>query len=121
MTKALSHVAGHAYCFNSPDDDLVLGTGTKMFGTIDGQRCDAMGRVGFEKPTTADAVQYAKLILEPYQKAWAKYGHVGGHIGPMGQIFVEAVVAPLMLGRPASAQVLNKAVKNATPDVLWPK
>jgi len=121
MTKALSHVTGHAYCFNSPDDDMVLGTGTKMFGTIDGPRCDAMGRIGFEKPGTADAAQYAKLILKPYEKAWTQYGHIGGHIGPMGTPFVEAIVAPLMLGRQASAAVLNKKANRMTPDVLWPK
>lgn len=120
LSKALSHVTGHAYCFNSPLDDLVLGTGTKMFGTIDGIYCDAAGRVGFQKPEKADGTQYAKLILEPYQQAWARYGHVGGHIGPMGNTFVEAIVAPLMLDRQASEAVLNKRV-NATPDVLWPK
>lgn len=121
LSKALSHVVGHAYCFNSPSDDLVLGTGTKMFGTIDGLYCDAAGRVGFQKPEKADPAQYAKLILVPYQQQWSRYGHIGGHIGPMGSSFVEAIVAPLMLGRHASAAVLNKTVDHVTPDVLWPK
>jgi hypothetical protein len=121
MSKALSHVVGHAYCFISQNDNLVLGTGTKMFGTIDGQYCDAAGRIGFHRPDKADAAQYAKLILEPYQQGWAQYGHIGGHIGPMGSAFVEAIVAPLMLGRQASAAVLNRRVDHVTPDVFWPK
>lgn len=121
LSKALARVTGHAYCFNSPDDDLVLGTGTKMFGTIDGVRCDAAGRIGFQKPTTADASQYAKLILKPYERAWTRYGHIGGHIGPMGTPFVQAIVAPLMLGRQATAEVLNQTAGQPTPDVLWPK
>jgi hypothetical protein len=120
LSKALAHITGHAYCFNSPDDDLVLGTGTKMFGTIDGVRSDAAGRIGFQTPGTADLAQYAKLIHKPYESAWIRYGHIGGHIGPMGNSFVQAIVAPLLLGRQATADVLNKTAA-PTPDVLWPK
>lgn len=121
LSRALSHVTQHAYVFNSPSDDLVLGTGTKMFGTIDGVRCDAAGRIGFERPATGDATQYAKLIHQPYQSAWARYGHVGGHIGCMGSPFVQAIVGPAMLGRAAAAEVLNGSAAQPLPDVLWPK
>jgi hypothetical protein len=121
LTRALSHVSQHAYCFNSPDDDLVLGTGTKMFGTIDGVRCDAAGRIGFQRPPSADPAQYAKLIHQPYQANWLRFGHVGGHIGCMGSPFVQAVVGPMMLGRAAAAEVINNAYAQPLPDVLWPK
>jgi hypothetical protein len=122
LSKALSHVTGNAYCFYSKDDDLVLGTGTKLFGTIDGQRVDAAGRIGFEKPATAaDPQQYAKLIQKPYDPGWSRFGHVGGHIGVMGTPFVQAVVAPLMLGKEATAELLKKSVSQPLPDVLWPK
>jgi hypothetical protein len=121
LSKALARVTGAAYCFYSESDDLVLGTGTKLFGTIDGERVDAAGRVGFQKPAGADEKAYAKLILKPYQAAWARYGHVGGHIGCMGTPFVQAIVAPLMLGRRAAADVLNRTVRQPIPDVLWPK
>ncbi|HEY7118970.1 MAG TPA: hypothetical protein VH475_20435 [Tepidisphaeraceae bacterium] len=121
LSKALAHVTGHAYCFNSESDDLVLGTGTRMFGTIDGERCDAAGRVGFKMPATGNATLYAKLIHKPYESAWAKYGHIGGHIGCTGTPFVQAIVAPLLLGRAASEAVLNRTVRQPIPDVLWPK
>lgn len=121
LSKALSHVTGTAYCFFSKDDDLVLGTGTKMFGTIDGVRCDAAGRVGFERPPMADERLYAKLVHKPYDTAWSRFGHVGGHVGCMGTPFVQAIVAPLMLGREATAEVLNRRVAQPMPDVLWPK
>ena len=121
LSKALAHVTGHAYCFNSPDDDLVLGTGTRMFGTIDGVRCDAAGRIGFQKPAGADDAQYAKLIHRPYQSAWSRYGHVGGHIGCMGAPFVQAIVGPAMLGKEAAAEVLNHRSAQPLPDVLWPR
>jgi hypothetical protein len=121
LSKALARVTGAAYCFYSERDDLVLGTGTKMFGTIDGQRVDAAGRVGFRRPEGADAAAYAKLIHKPYDSAWARYGHVGGHIGCMGTPFVEAIVAPLMLGKVAAADVLNRIVRQPLPDVFWPR
>jgi hypothetical protein len=121
LSKALSRVADKAFCFNSPLDDLVLGTGTKLFGTIDGVRGDAAGRIGFERPASADERQYAKLVIKPYESAWSRYGHVGGHIGCMGMTFVEAIVAPAMLGRTASVRVMNGSAAQPTPDVLWPK
>jgi hypothetical protein len=121
LSQALSHVSGNAYCFHSPDDDLVLGTGTKLFGTIDGVRCEAAGKNGFEKPPTADPAQYSKLIQQPYQLAWSRYGYIGGHIGCMGTPFVEAIVAPLMLGRAAAAKALERAATQPLPDILWPK
>lgn len=121
LSKALSRVSGTAYCFNSENDDMVLGTGTKMFGTIDGVRCDAAGRIGFQRPDAADAAQYAKLVTKPYEAGWMRFGHIGGHVGCMGASFVEAIVAPVMLGRPARPEVLNRASAQPTPDVLWPK
>jgi hypothetical protein len=121
LSKALARVSGPAYCFYSERDDMVLGTGTKLFGTIDGERVEAAGRVGFQKPPGADDMAYAKLIHRPYESAWSRYGHIGGHIGCMGTPFVEAIVAPLMLGRAATADVLNRTVPQPLPDVLWPK
>ena len=63
LSKGLAHVSGSAYCFNSPDDDMVLGTGTNLFGTMDGVRCDAAGRVGFVKPPDADAARHGWQTL----------------------------------------------------------
>jgi hypothetical protein len=121
LSKALAHVTGPTYCFYSTRDDMVLGTGTRLFGTIDGPRVDAAGRVGFQKPPGADDRAYTKLILRPYQSAWSRYGHIGGHVGCMGTPFVEAIVAPMMLGRAAAANVLNRTVEQPIPDVLWPR
>jgi hypothetical protein len=122
LSKAMAHVSASVYCFFSKDDDLVLGTGTKLFGTIDGVRCEAAGRIGFEKPAdAADATQYDKLIQRPYEAGWTRYGHIGGHVGCMSTPFVRAIVAPILLGKPASPEVLNTVVPQQLPDVLWPK
>jgi hypothetical protein len=123
LSAALSHVSGKAYCFYSPDDDMVLGTGTKLFGTIDGVRTDAAGRVGFTKPQGADDRQYAKLIAKPYEPAWARFGNIGGHVGSMTVPFAHAVIGPIMLEKALAEEelrVIEKAVRPAM-DILWPK
>jgi hypothetical protein len=121
LSKALSRVSGKAYCFYSQHDDLVLGTGTKLFGTIDGLRVEAAGKVGFTKPETADPEQYAKLVSKAHDAGWAKYGNIGGHVGVMRSRFVRAIVAPLMLGREATKEALEATVPKILPDVQWPK
>ncbi len=97
LTKALKHVRGKLYVFSSINDTLVLGTGTRMFGTIDRVKTDAAGRVGFTMPKKADATQYAKLVSIPYQKAWLRYDDIGDHIGPMNVLFAKAIIAPLLI------------------------
>jgi hypothetical protein len=121
LSKALSRVRGKVYCFYSNSDDMILGTGTKLLGTIDGVRSDAAGRIGFTKPAAADDVQYAKLMQFPYDRAWIRYGHLGGHIGVMQAAFVQAVVAPLMLGRAPTAQERDLVETHPLREVYWPK
>jgi pimeloyl-ACP methyl ester carboxylesterase len=97
LTRALKHVTGHIYVFSSLTDVFVLGVGTKLFGTIDGVKTDAAGRVGFSQPPTADAQQYRKLVALPYDTSWFKYGDAGDHIGGMRESFGENILAPLLL------------------------
>ncbi len=97
LSAALRHVAGQAYVFSSLDDKLILGYGTRVFGTIDGVKTDAAGRVGFARPATADPVQYRKLIAVPYNPAWSRYRNLGDHVGGMNRPFGQAVLAPLIL------------------------
>ena len=97
LTKALRHVRGNVYVFSSLGDSLVLGTGTRLFGTIDGIKSEAAGLAGFVMPKGADRELYAKLVSEPYQKQWLNFGHVGNHIGCMNRMFVANVMAPLLL------------------------
>lgn len=97
LSKALGHVCGKAYSFSSLDDAVVLGAGTRMFGTIDGVDCDAAGRVGFSTPSGADSAAYQKLVSRPYQQAWIKLGNIGDHIGTLQTRFAQHVLAPLVL------------------------
>jgi hypothetical protein len=97
LTRALKHVTGKVYVFSSLTDVIVLGVGTTLFGTIDGVKTDAAGRVGFHQPPQADPAQYKKLVPMPYDTSWFKYGDVGDHIGGMRESFGKNVLAPLIL------------------------
>ncbi len=97
LTRALKHVTGHMYVFSSLADVFVLGAGTKLFGTIDGVKTDAAGRVGFHQPPTADPQQYKKLVALPYDTSWFQYGDAGDHIGGMRESFGKNILAPLLL------------------------
>ena len=101
VAPALSHVRGKAYALTSVNDAIVLGAGTRVFGTIDGKKEEAAGLRGFKTPDEpADAKQYDKLVQMPYQDSWMELGNIGDHIGPMGEEFAEKVIAPLLQDRP---------------------
>jgi pimeloyl-ACP methyl ester carboxylesterase len=101
LSKALAHVRGKAYALTSVNDVIVLGAGTKLFGTIDGKKEEAAGLRGFKTPEEpADPKQYDKLVQMPYQDSWMELGNIGDHIGPMGEEFAEKVIAPLLQDRP---------------------
>src|SRR4051812_1017529 len=52
LTHALAHIRGKLYVFFSPNDVIILSTGTRLFGTIDGIKSDAAGFAGFTRPNT---------------------------------------------------------------------
>ena len=100
LSKALSHVSDKAYVFWSNRDTIVLSVGTKTFGTIDGQYCDAAGYVGYKQPTSADAAQYQKLLQYPYNPNWTIYYNSGDHLGTMTTRFSENVLVPILKQSP---------------------
>jgi hypothetical protein len=105
LSHALAHVQGQAFAFSSTLDTVVLGTGTKLFGTIDGVQTAAAGFGGFVQPPGADPAMYRKLVSRPYQQEWIKYGNFGDHIGAMSRAFSRAILAPLIVAsEPASTQ-----------------
>jgi hypothetical protein len=95
LTKALKHVR-HAYSFYSPLDSVVLGTGTKTAGTVDGIKSESAGMVTYKMPLGADAKQYEKLKQFGYEESWLQFGDIGDHIGPMRYRFAKFMIAPLL-------------------------
>lgn len=117
LSRALAHVRDRAYVFYSPYDAAVLGMGTKMFGTVDGVKVEASGKVGFAQPATpADPSQYEKLVQVPYRAEWIKLGHIGDHIGGLSRPFSRAVLAPLLArGELPAEQRVDDPLTPATP------
>jgi pimeloyl-ACP methyl ester carboxylesterase len=99
LSKALAHVRGKAFALTSVNDVLVLGAGTRMFGTIDGVKEEAAGLRGFTTPDGADAKKYEKLVQLPYDEAWMQLDNIGDHIGPMSRTFAREYVSQLLQGR----------------------
>ncbi len=97
LSKALAHVQNKAFAFTSENDAIVLGVGCRMFGTMDRVKTEAAGKVGFQKPESADDTQYAKLVQVPYDADWMRFGNIGDHIGALMRPFVKRVLAPTLL------------------------
>jgi hypothetical protein len=97
LSKALGHVRGKAYVFYSENDQVVLGAGTKLFGTIDGVKSESAGLVGFREPPDADKTQYEKLVQKPYDKGWIAFQNIGNHVGCMSEPFAQNVLAPMLI------------------------
>jgi hypothetical protein len=97
LSAALKHVKDHLYVFSSMGDELILGLGCRICGTMDGKMTDAAGKVGFSQPQGADPVQYKKLVPRPYNRDWEWLGNFGDHIGPMARPFAAKVLAPLVM------------------------
>jgi len=84
--------------FHSRGDWVILGLGTRMAGTMDGERSESAGMVGFALPAGSSA---AEAYREVYQISWkpemAGSGHLGGHLSSSARWFVRDFVAPLVL------------------------
>jgi pimeloyl-ACP methyl ester carboxylesterase len=103
LTAALGHVSDKMIVFTSKLDTVVLFTGTKLFGTMDGQHVPAAGFSGFTEPPGADSREYRKLHQYAYRYSWEKFGDYGDHIGATAPLFAQWVTAPLMLDRYTAA------------------
>src|SRR5205807_9495687 len=85
--------------FWSPLDAIVLGLGTRIFGTIDRIRSVSAGFVGFRPPVSLDdtqRAQYAKLRQVRWQPGMASTGYLGGHVGTDIPAFLRKYVVPLL-------------------------
>lgn len=119
LTAALRGVRRELFVFWSPLDIVVLGAGTRIFGTIDRIRSVSAGMVGFRTPqsgrllpvadsessseTDEDSSRqgYAKLRQVRWRPAMIRTGYFGGHIGPDSPAFLRMYIAPLL--RPEEA------------------
>ncbi len=101
LTAALCAVRREMVVFWSPLDLLVLGAGTRLFGTIDRVRTIGAGLVGFRLPpvNAANAArhrEYGKLRQVRWHPRMAASGNLGGHMGPDSPFFLRKYVVPLL-------------------------
>jgi hypothetical protein len=101
LTAALRAVRREIVVFWSPLDLLVLGAGTRVFGTIDRVRTASAGLVGFRLPALEpldqiQSAQYGKLRQIRWRARMAATGYVGGHFGPDSPAFLRKYVVPLL-------------------------
>lgn len=96
LTKAASHVAGKIINFYCPSDWMVLGLGTRVFGTVDRKESDSAGMVSFKvKPDFSPLA--GKLVQHPWTLKWMRSGHFGTHLGILTHGWNRDYVAPYLL------------------------
>jgi pimeloyl-ACP methyl ester carboxylesterase len=99
LTLALRAVRREVVVFWSPLDVIVLGLGTRIFGTVDRIKSVSAGLVGFRRPTPGDdrcEDPYRKLRQVRWRLGMATTGYLGGHVGPDNPAFLRKYVVPLL-------------------------
>ncbi len=101
LTLALRAVRRDVVVFWSPLDVIVLGLGTRLFGTMDRVWTVSAGLVGFKTPRRPPGLApglapYDRLRQVKWRLAMAATGNLGGHLGPNSPRFLTKYVAPLL-------------------------
>ncbi len=100
LSQSLAKTEKGIWNYYSPIDAALLGAGTLVMGTIDGEHAVASGAIGFnipkDLPLQDRAVYQAKLHQVPYDIGMVTSGNLGGHFGPTWQHFVSDYLAPIL-------------------------
>jgi pimeloyl-ACP methyl ester carboxylesterase len=99
LSQALQAVRREMVVFWSPFDVIVLGMGTRIFGTIDRVNTVSAGLVGFKPPGAKGAgppLPYTKLRQVRWHPKMAPTMYWGGHVGPDSPWFLRKYVLPLL-------------------------
>lgn len=91
------------YALVSCKDTVILGLGTRIFGTTDRRHCAAAGCAGFRIPAGLDAGEravYDRLQEIRWTPELAELGHYGGHTGWTAIPFLRRHLMPMIRGEP---------------------
>lgn len=92
--KALQHIRGRVYVYYSPND-AVLSLPVRVTGTIDGVFTqDPAGLVGLYPP----GGPHDRIVNIPWRPEFEKLGYYGGHTDCTSARFVQAEIAPRLMG-----------------------
>lgn len=100
LSEALGHTRLGIVSFYSDRDVAILGVGTILVGTMDGQHTEAAGKVGFHPPGRRVGSYYGGLIQVPWEPRMGASGHDGGHFGYTARGFMVAHVKPWIAETP---------------------
>jgi alpha-beta hydrolase superfamily lysophospholipase len=101
LTEALVHVDGELFVFTSPAD-VMLAVAIPLVGTADRATCGACAGWTERFPRTVRRGHtrtrdlYGKIVIIPWQPAFAATGHWSGHTDVTHARFIEAHIAPLL-------------------------
>jgi pimeloyl-ACP methyl ester carboxylesterase len=101
LSRALRAVRREMVVFTSPLDVVILGAGTRLFGTIDRVRTFGAGLAGFavpgpDEPDEERRRRYTRLVQVRWRPRMAGLGHLGGHFGTDLPWFLREHVVPLL-------------------------
>ena len=98
LTKALKHVDGNLVHFYNPHDWLILGAGTRLFGTMDRKQVFSSGKVGFDlERAVSDETLRTKVEQVGWTREMLYQGHLGGHTGMFAYRWNQKQVGPYLL------------------------
>ena len=98
LQTALAHSRLGVVNFHSRGDWMILGVGTSLAGTMDGDHSESAGMVGFAVPPGLAAdVDYRRVHQIAWRPGMAGTGNIGGHLSSSAARFVAGYVAPLVL------------------------
>lgn len=97
LDRALAKTSQGIVSFYSEYDFVLLGFGTTIYGTMDGEHTSGAGKVGFTVPeaSTRPAL-YDKLFQIPWSRAMADTGNTGMHLSSGTAKFVATYIAPFI-------------------------
>jgi hypothetical protein len=82
--------------FYSGRDWFMLGVGTTVIGTMDGEHTSSAGRLGFQMPVTIITPVYKRLFQIAWDREMAFTGNMGLHLTSGAREFVAEYVAPFV-------------------------
>lgn len=113
LSGALRAIRRELVVFYSPLDFVLLGAGTRLFGTVDRVRGVGAGLVGFREPAGLDADGRDRYRDRLRQVRWrpsmARSGYLGGHVAVDLPPFLGRYVAPLLRPGPLATGWIEQA------------
>lgn len=98
LSQALRQVDGSIINFHSRMDWVVLGLGTRAFGTMDRAYVPSAGKSGFNLATALpDEAQRQRLRQPQWTPKMMLTGHYGGHVGMLAYDWNRKYLAPYLM------------------------